>query len=280
MAASARSGEDWSDEENDLIVADYLDMLLLELAGAPYSKAERNRALQHRTGRSHGSIEWKHRNISAVLGALGRRTISGYLAADNAQFNRLLEAIERQLSPPTASDPPAAVSEAPVPLVASRLEFVPTPTREPRFLSSPPMRRLLRKFDPAERDARNRSLGEAGEAMVVEFERERLALAERPDLARRVRWVSKEDGDGAGYDVLSFTPAGAERLIEVKTTEGAATTPFFITRNECAMADERPDAFRLFRVHEFPQRPRLFKVRPPLDAALRLTPEVWKAGIA
>jgi hypothetical protein len=47
-------------------------------------------------------------------------------------------------------------------------------------------------------------------------------------LARKVRWVAAEDGDGAGYDVLSFDQAGRERLLEVKTTNGSARTPFFL----------------------------------------------------
>ena len=49
---------DWTDEENDLIVADYLAMLTDDLAGRPYSKAEHNRNLQARIGRSRGSIEF------------------------------------------------------------------------------------------------------------------------------------------------------------------------------------------------------------------------------
>jgi hypothetical protein len=36
---------DWSDEENDLIVGDYFDMLRMEIAGESFSKAERNRML-------------------------------------------------------------------------------------------------------------------------------------------------------------------------------------------------------------------------------------------
>jgi hypothetical protein len=47
-----------------------------------------------------------------------------------------------------------------------------------------------------------------------------------------------EDGDGAGFDVLSFEPDGRERLIEVKTTNGTAATPFFLTRNEMSVAGE------------------------------------------
>ena len=51
-------------------------------------------------------------------------------------------------------------------------------------------------------------------------ERTALRTAGRDDLARKVRWVSEEDGDGAGYDIASFAPDGLPRLIEVKTTNG------------------------------------------------------------
>ncbi|WP_435017962.1 hypothetical protein TA3x_005585 [Tundrisphaera sp. TA3] len=62
----------------DLIVADYFHMLKAELAGDPYSKAEHNRALQPLLdGRSKSSVEFKHRNISAVLVATGLPYIEG-----------------------------------------------------------------------------------------------------------------------------------------------------------------------------------------------------------
>ena len=129
-----------------------------------------------------------------------------------------------------------------------------------------------------ERDHRNRTLREAGEARVVDFERLRLAQADRSDLAAKVRLVSKEDGDGAGYDIRSFAPDGAERLIEVKTTVGGQTTPFFLTRNERALSTERPDAFRLYRLYDFTRTPRLFQLTPPLEQAVTLVPETWRAG--
>ena len=47
----------------------------------------------------------------------------------------------------------------------------------------------------------------------------------RDDLARKVIWVSEEEGDGAGYDIESFEPDGRPRLIEVKTTNGWERTP-------------------------------------------------------
>ena len=38
--------------------------------------------------------------------------------------------------------------------------------------------------------------------------------------------VSEIEGDGAGYDIKSYTPDGKVRYIEVKTTRGAIRTPF------------------------------------------------------
>src|SRR5262249_52256789 len=98
----------------------------------------------------------------------------------------------------------------------------------------------VRKLDPVARDHRNRSLGKAGEEFVVDLERRRLTGDDHTDLAGKVLWVAAEDGDGAGYDVLSFDPTGRERLLGVKTTNGCARTPFFLTRNECDLAMERP----------------------------------------
>jgi hypothetical protein len=138
--------------------------------------------------------------------------------------------------------------------------------------------RLVRKFDPVERDHRNRSLGKAGEAFVVNVERKKLTQVDREDLARKVRWVAEEDGDGAGYDIYSFDPHGHERLIEVKTTNGAARTPFFLSRNECEVAAERPNDWSIYRVHLFARQPRIFTISPPLEDAVHLNPETWRAS--
>src|SRR5271154_505244 len=130
--------------------------------------------------------------------------------------------------------------------------------------------RLVRKFNPVERDFRNRKLGREGEELVLHFERERLKQRDRSDLAKKIRWISEEDGDGAGYDILSFDEKGKERFLEVKTTVGADTTPFYITRNELSLSSERPEAFRLCRVFDFSIRPRMFELAPPLTNFIHL----------
>ena len=91
------------------------------------------------------------------------------------------------------------------------------------------MQAIARKFDVAGRDERNRSLGKAGEERVLQHERAILSGAGGQDLAKKVRWISQEEGDGAGYDISSFTPDGNSRLIEVKTTNGWERTPFHIS---------------------------------------------------
>ena len=48
---------------------------------------------------------------------------------------------------------------------------------------------------------------------MLEVERKQLMKAKRADLAKGVRWVSKEEGDGAGYDILSFDSSGRRRMI-------------------------------------------------------------------
>lgn len=277
MADQMRQGEDWNPFELDEIIADYFAMLSEELAKRPYVKSHHRAVLMQQTGRSAASVEFKHRNISAVLQELGLPWIWGYKPAPNYQ-DALFEAVDRYLSGHRE-----AVDRQPAPLAPTIIVpddvFTAMPASVPRPRRAS-LERLVRKFDPVERDFRNRQLGRAGEEFVVDVERRRLAAQDRSDLAGKVRWVSMEDGDGPGFDILSFDPAGRERLIEVKTTNGAAQTPFFMTRNEMAVAAERPEHWHLYRVHLFAQQPKIFTVRPPLEQLLRLDPETWRAAPA
>lgn len=276
MADESKIGTDWQDDELDAIIADYFAMLAADLAGQPYVKARHNAALMAQIGRTHRSVEFKHQNISAVLDELGMPWIPGYKPKRNYQ-NAIFDSIDRYLtrnpsilepvaSPHAPSSSPSEVFVAPPILTAAD---VPLPER---------LRHLVRKFDPVERDHRNRALGKAGEAFVVDLERRKLIEAARPDLARKVRWIAVEDGDGAGYDVLSFNPGGRERLIEVKTTNGAARTPFFLSRNERTLATERPADWQIYRVHLFAKGPRIFTLAPPLENTINLTTETWRAS--
>ncbi len=277
MSDGARTGEDWSDQEIDLIVADYFAMLDMELNGEPYVKARRNAALQDLTGRSKGSIEFKHQNISAVLQTLGEPWIIGYKPMQNFQ-RALLGGVERFLQNRTKGvdfllPKATTLSEQGALFIGE----APTKIERPED-SNPHLARLVRKFDPALRDERNRQLGKLGEERVFHSERARLQGAGRDDLARRVRWVAQEDGDGAGYDILSFTEGGRERFLEVKTTAGGEQTPFYISSNEKLFSEERQDAFRIFRLYDFARAPKAFEIAPPLESKLILETANYKAS--
>ena len=271
----------WTDEENDLIVADYFAMLAEDMAGRPYNKAQHRRSLMpHLRSRTEGSIEFKHQNISAVLKGLGEDWIPGYKPAFNFQMT-LVDAVARWLAWNPAwlgrmpgSRPANGLREA------AQIWTGPSPTlsNQPPPQELEQMLHIARKFDVAGRDERNRALGRAGEERVLAHERASLRSAGRDDLARKVRWVSEEDGDGAGYDIASFSPDGLPRLIEVKTTNGWERTPFHITRNELAVAEERRSEWRLFRLWNFSREPKAFELHPPLDAHVSLTATTFQAS--
>lgn len=272
-----QSGSNWTDEQNDLIVEDYFNMLAKEIAGTSYIKSYHNSALQLLTGRNRGSIERKHMNISAVMVRLGLPRIKGYAPYANYQAG-LVDAVERHLSgkglPLHSAEkkPTDKVSEA------RQLWIGPPPSTLNEVKNTiPELERLVRKFDPAARDDRNRSLGKEGELLVYEHEVQRLTASSRLDLAKKVEWTSQERGDGAGYDIASFEIDGRPRLIEVKTTNGMEATPFYLTENELSFSEERPEAFALLRVYNFAERPSAFELRPPLNAHLALTPTSYRA---
>ena len=272
-------GDPWTDAENDLIVADYLAMLADDLAGRRYNKAEHNRALQGRIGRSRGSIEYKHQNISAVLQWLCQPWIVGYKPALNFQ-DSLIDAVVRWLdrhpdylnfarlgSPATGLEAAAELFVGPPPTVSNR----PPPKDLVHMMA------VARKFDAAGRDERNRALGRAGEERALAHEKATLIGVGRSDLAKQVRWVSVEEGDGAGYDIASFSPEGNNRLIEVKTTNGWERTPFHVTRNELAVAEAQPAEWCLLRLWNFAREPKAFELRPPLDAHVSLIATGYEA---
>lgn len=274
---------DWTDKQNDLIVADYFAMLADDIANRPYNKAEHNRTLQTMIDRPRGSIEYKHQNISAVLKGLGEEWIPGYKPAFNFQTS-LAKAVARWLelhrewlertARTGANQMPSGFRED------AELWIGPPPTHS----NAPPpdeleqMMAIAQQFDVAERDARNRALGHAGEERVLAHEHASLRAAGRTDLANRIRWVSHLDGDGAGFDIHSFHANGRDRMIEVKTTNGWERTPFHITRNELAFAESHTEDWHLIRLWNFAREPRAFELRPPLRDYVSLMPTSFQAS--
>jgi hypothetical protein len=135
------------------------------------------------------------------------------------------------------------------------------------------------KIDWAARDAANRILGESGEAFVADFERRHLKSIGRSDLVVQVEIVSKTQGDGLGYDVLSFTDEGRRKYIEVKTTNGGKLRSFQITSNELYCSEQLKGHYWLYRVFRRPDGRRLFRLSGPLTSSLDLRPTHYRAKV-
>ena len=279
--------EDWSRDEVEAIVGDYFEMLGQELRGVSYSKTtHRDRLTPQLSGRSNGSIEFKHANISAVLVVFGLPYIDGYKPRGN--YQQLLEqAVLEYLSVNPdffsylADSPVLNPDRAPVFDASFSALVEPPPERlnaETRIWT--PGSRVV-KVDFVRRDAENRRLGRLGEEFVLELERRRVhdGLA-RPDLSKSVEWTSEIKGDGAGYDIASFNEDGSARYIEVKTTGLGKAFPFYITANEMRCSEALRESFHLYRVFRFSKKPGLFVLDGALTETCALHPVQFLARFA
>lgn len=271
------AGSNWSDIAVEIAVAGYFDLWQRTLQGQSPVKLHKYREISAQIGRSEKSVERKFQNISAVLERVGLPWLPGLAPLRNYQ-HVLIVAVEQKIDSFWNFDFPETNKQQGLADVKVLFPEQTPPLEPPIVSKNPDMERLARKFDPALRDLRNRKTGLVGEELVYRSEIARLQQAGRPDLAQKVKWVSKEDGDGAGFDILSFENDGTERFYEVKTTIGHRRTPFYLSRNERDFAEEAPDNFRIFRLYEVGRSPRSFLIAPPLDNALILEPSVYRAS--
>jgi hypothetical protein len=276
----------WTRLEVEAAVADYLDMLVKELQGEAFDKAEHNRLLRRRLPRSKGSVEYKHRNISAVLIELGLPYIEGYKPAGNyqgllvdvvqshaASAKNLLDLVTKEVAKPAA---PPTVDD-----ILSRLVAAPPAPGDSRTYGAvhEPPPHLPGGTNYLMREALNSSLGAAGERFVLNYETARLLAAGREKLASRIEHVSATQGDHVGFDILSFEPDGREKHIEVKTTAFGAFTPFFVSANQVRRSRIQEESYHVYRVFRFRRDPRVFALPGAIDRSVYLQPTEYLARV-
>lgn len=279
-------GTGWNWLECEATVQDYFVMLNKELTGQRFIKAEHRRALAPKLdGRSEGSIEFKHQNISAVLIEMGQPYIQGYKPAFNYQ-QQLKQVVLAHLAghqadlEQLADTATSTVPDSPREIVWDKVLDPELPERI-ASIQEPKRQYLGRKTNFSERERNNRKLGERGEAFAIEFERFRLTQLGREDLAREIEWSSSERGDGLGYDVRSFNAQRDEELfIEVKTTNSGKYQPFFISENEVAFSKEWAGNYSLYRVYDFKQQARIYQLNGAVDQYVHLNPQSYKASFS
>ncbi|MDB5281567.1 MAG: hypothetical protein JWO06_642 [Bacteroidota bacterium] len=252
----------WTRKEDELIIADYVQMLSAELKGSPYNKTKhRDSLLTHLKGRTPGAIEYKHRNISAVLIKYGKPYLQGYKPLPNYQLlleEEVLEILNKQKGIEKAFEH-FALNEAigkPGSIDFAKWEVTPPAPYHEKKTS-------VRTFSPVKRnyleiEQKNRSIGKIGEQLVYDYEIWRLRKAELPRLANTVKWVSKEQGDGAGFDILSKNENGKDIFIEVKSTSLGKESPFFFSETENEFSEINSKSFFLYRVFDVRDEPKIF----------------------
>lgn len=129
------------------------------------------------------------------------------------------------------------------------LELVSTPTNV--RLKDSELKTTGSKVDYIAKEIKNKQLGDLGELFILKNEIKILKDAGRDDLVSKIIHISKEQGDGIRYDILSFDLNGKEKRIEVKTTRGNKTRPFYVTKNEIVCSIKNEETYYLYRLFDF-----------------------------
>jgi len=285
----ADAARDWTEQEVQLIVADYFAMLEGELQGEPYKKSEHRRALNPLlAGRSDGSVEFKHQNISSVLVEMGLPYVEGYKPRGNYQgllatevesfLDQRLGFLEQLAAAPTLN--PSGIQQPPSLDISQIIVDPPEKIIAPSRTDKPWLSRRGQRIDFAEKDAADPRLGKLGEEFVYQLERHRLKEVGRDDLVSKVEWVAQTIGDGLGFDILSFDETcDSERMLEVKATGLGKFFPFYVTANEVRCSDDIPDQYHLFRVFNMGREPRIYILHGSLKILCQLEPVLFRAVI-
>ena len=96
----------------------------------------------------------------------------------------------------------------------------------------------------------NKELGDSGENLVKQYEKNKLCQQGLSSLADKVEIVK----DGRGFDVLSYDENGTEIHIEVKTTDKNEKTPFLISQNEVMFFKKYPKNYRIYRLYNYDKK--------------------------
>ena len=279
-------GDSWNWLECEAVVSHYFNMLDREVAGKPGNEDQHFDLLKLKlVNRNRNSIIEKCRHISAILAEMRQHHVQAYnplQVHDNPQLKRIVvehlaarwdivvNGGEMDVPPQIPGDWSKAVVLEDAPFSENNVMAEEEPGTEYR----------ARQVDFAERDRRNRRLGEWGERFVLEYERYRVQKEGSTDLAHKVEWVSKTEGDGLGYDIRSFDLKNGNKLyIEVKTTRSTDKgSPFFISDKEVSFSEDKAQQYQLSRLYNFLKRPKMFQLKGDVSDHVSLMCTGYKAS--
>lgn len=140
--------------------------------------------------------------------------------------------------------------------------------------------------DYAKLNIDKKKTGDLGEAIVLNYEKQRLTTEGCPSLAEKIKHSALEKGDGLGYDIMSYLSDGKPLYIEVKTTKQNKPADFYLSKKEKAVADQmfkenqKYKIYRIYNLNLHTGKGDLVFYEPPFDDnQYNLEPENWLVRI-
>jgi len=99
----------------------------------------------------------------------------------------------------------------------------------------------------------NKITGDAGEVWLVNY-------LKKEQKGSKVNHTSFEEGDGAGYDIKLVDRDGNVKYIEVKTTKGKCSRPFFITKTELNRSIQEREKYYLYRLYDYDKEQDIYQI--------------------
>ena len=99
--------------------------------------------------------------------------------------------------------------------------------------------------DHVSKHKRNKHIGDLGEEIVLRHEQDHCL----PEFIGKIIQSSRAEGDGLGFDILSYDNNGCEKYIEVKATTGPVRTAFFISGTELERSKVEGEKYFLYRLY-------------------------------
>ena len=107
---------------------------------------------------------------------------------------------------------------------------------------------LEKKIDFNQLNLKKKTIGTAGELLVLEYENEKL---EKAGSKKRAEHVAETIGDGLGYDIKSYDENDREIHIEVKTTKTNQCDGFFMSKKEIEESQNKDYKYMVYRLYNY-----------------------------
>jgi len=137
-----------------------------------------------------------------------------------------------------------------------------------------------KKVDFESLNKTKKTRGTFGEVLVFNDEVTKIASL---GLECVVDHVSLTQGDGLGYDILSFNEKGEEVFIEVKTTTQNKIDGFYLTPKELQVALDNENNYKLYRVYHLDIKAGTYSVEifdgKEIESLFDLTPVSYVASL-